>query len=242
MSPPAANVPNRRIAVSWSLLLAVVPLYGCAATPSPNSAWSQAARPRPVTTAGSFAVAPAATAGQPASMPGGSTDPQAPGFASVSSTSAPQAASSQAPRPTIRLVSQESSVEAQEPAQSPANPRVEFVSTESMVPDKAPLRRVLHASEATFEQQVLRSESPVLVDFYATWCGPCKALAPTLDELAAETPHAKVVKIDIDDSPELAARYGVKSIPSLMVFKDGQIVARHKGVVSKARLKAMLDP
>jgi len=81
----------------------------------------------------------------------------------------------------------------------------------------------------------------VLVDFYATWCGPCKALAPTLEEVAVENPQAKVCKVDIDESPELAARYGVKSIPSLMVFKDGQVVARQNGLPSKNRLKTMLD-
>ncbi len=100
---------------------------------------------------------------------------------------------------------------------------------------------VLHGNRATFDGQVLESDVPVLVDFYARWCGPCRALGPTLEQVAAESPRAKVVKIDIDDSPELAARYGVKSIPNLIVFKDGRVVAREKGVVSKARLKAMLD-
>jgi thioredoxin 1 len=100
---------------------------------------------------------------------------------------------------------------------------------------------VLHANEATFEQHVLHSDVAVLVDFYAIWCAPCKSLAPTLEEVAAENPKARIVKVDIDDSPELAARYGVKSVPSLLVFKDGQVVAKQKGIVGKARLMAMLD-
>jgi thioredoxin 1 len=107
--------------------------------------------------------------------------------------------------------------------------------------EQAGKRVVLHAGQATFDQQVLRSEVPVLVDFYASWCGPCKALAPTLEQLAAETPRARVVKVDIDDSPELAERYGVTSVPNLVVFKDGRVVTRQTGNVSKSRLKAMLD-
>ena len=102
-------------------------------------------------------------------------------------------------------------------------------------------RPVIHATEATFEQQVLKSDVPVLVDFYASWCGPCKKLAPTLEQFAAETPQAKVVKVDIDDSPELAARYGVASVPNLIVFKSGRVTARQTGVANKARLKAMVD-
>ena len=81
---------------------------------------------------------------------------------------------------------------------------------------------------------------PVLVDFYARWCGPCKALAPTLDELAAESPQAKIVKVDIEESPELAARYGVHSVPNLLVFQGGRLTARQSGAASKGRLRAML--
>ena len=99
---------------------------------------------------------------------------------------------------------------------------------------------MIHANEATFEQQVLRSNVPVLVDFYASWCGPCKRLAPALEEVATESPQAKVVKVNVDDNPELAARYGVKSVPSLMVFKGGQVVAKQQGFVGKSRLKTML--
>jgi thioredoxin 1 len=88
---------------------------------------------------------------------------------------------------------------------------------------------------------VLHSDVPVLVDFSAKWCGPCKALAPTLDQVAAERPQVRVVKIDIDESPGLAAQYGVKSIPSLMLFKGGRVVAKQRGLLSKAHVTGMLD-
>jgi thioredoxin 1 len=100
--------------------------------------------------------------------------------------------------------------------------------------------KIEHADEASFDQLVLNSDVPVLVDFYADWCGPCRMLAPTLEEFAKETADARVVKVDVDDHPGLAQRYGISSIPSLMVFKDGQIAARHTGVVGKAGLKELL--
>ena len=100
---------------------------------------------------------------------------------------------------------------------------------------------VIHANIANFDDQVLKSDVAVLVDFYASWCGPCKRLAPTLDEVAAETPGVRVVKVNVDDSPELAERYDIHSMPSLLVFKNGRVVARQKGVVSRSRLIAMLD-
>ena len=101
--------------------------------------------------------------------------------------------------------------------------------------------KVYHAGEDSFHQQVLGSDVPVLVDFYADWCGPCKRLGPTLDEVARETPGAKVVKVNIEDSPRLAARYGVSSIPSLKVFKNGQVVAEHVGMASKSQLQTLLQ-
>lgn len=99
---------------------------------------------------------------------------------------------------------------------------------------------ILHATQADFDQQVLRSDVPVLVDFYADWCGPCQRLAPVLEELAAETSDAKIVKVNVEHSPELAAEYGVESIPSLKVFKNGRITDHAVGLASKARLRAML--
>jgi thioredoxin 1 len=99
---------------------------------------------------------------------------------------------------------------------------------------------VVHADEKTFRKVVLNSEVPVLVDFYADWCGPCRALGPVLEELAQETPNAKIVKVNVDDSPQLAGQYGVSSIPNLLVFKDGRIVDQQVGLASKQQLKALL--
>jgi len=100
--------------------------------------------------------------------------------------------------------------------------------------------RVEHATEATFGQQVLASPGPVLVEFYADWCGPCQAMAPLLEEVARETPDVRIVKVDVDREPRLADRYGADSIPMLLVFKNGRIVAEHTGIANKSRLMAML--
>jgi thioredoxin 1 len=100
---------------------------------------------------------------------------------------------------------------------------------------------VVHVKEATFDEEVLQADVPVLVDFYAEWCGPCKKLAPVLDQLAYQTPDARIVKVNIDESPELAVRYGVKGIPHLTVFKDGKPVARHVGFADRQQLVALLS-
>jgi len=96
-------------------------------------------------------------------------------------------------------------------------------------------------SDATFEQEVLNAEQPVLVDFWAPWCGPCRMVGPVVEELATENAGVKVVKINIDDSPNTAAGYGISSIPTLMVFKGGQVVDRFVGVQPKKRLQEALD-
>src|ERR671937_113736 len=95
-------------------------------------------------------------------------------------------------------------------------------------------------TEQTFETEVLASEQPVLVDFWAEWCGPCHAVAPVLDQIAAERSELKVVKLNIDEQPAVAQRYGVMSIPTLILFKDGEPVAAAVGAMPKSMLEERL--
>ena len=99
---------------------------------------------------------------------------------------------------------------------------------------------VLHITKDTFEAEVLKSEKPVLLDFFAVWCGPCKMIAPVLDEIAEEREDIKVCKVNVDEEPELAAKYQVMSIPTLVVIKDGEIVNQSLGAKPKAQILAML--
>lgn len=92
---------------------------------------------------------------------------------------------------------------------------------------------ILKVTSENFDKEVLQSEKPVLIDFYADWCGPCKMLSPIVEEVASEREDAKVVKINIDDEQELAIKYGVMSIPTLVVVKNGEEVNRSVGLVSK---------
>ncbi len=97
-------------------------------------------------------------------------------------------------------------------------------------------------TDATFETEVLNSDQPVLVDFWATWCGPCRTIAPTIEELASDYDgKAKVVKLDVDNNPQTAMKYGIRSIPSLLFFKDGRPVDQMVGVVPKKVLAEKLD-
>ena len=101
---------------------------------------------------------------------------------------------------------------------------------------------VIHATDANFDSAVLQSDEPVLVDFWAQWCGPCKMIAPALDELATTyAGRAKVVKIDIDQNRNTAMKYHVRSIPMLLLFKGGQVQATQIGAVGKGQLTQMID-
>lgn len=99
---------------------------------------------------------------------------------------------------------------------------------------------VLHITNETFESEVLHSTKPVLLDFFADWCGPCKMLSPILEELAAEHPEVTVAKVNVDEEPALAAQFNVMSIPSIFVLKDGAVTAQTVGAQPKAQLLNML--
>ena len=99
---------------------------------------------------------------------------------------------------------------------------------------------ILHVNKNNFGSVVKDSAKTVLVDFWASWCGPCRMIAPVLEEVAAERPDVKVCKVNVDEEQELAISYGVSSIPTLLVFKDGQLVNKSIGAIPKAKILEML--
>ncbi|MEN9474139.1 MAG: hypothetical protein RIS48_859 [Pseudomonadota bacterium] len=101
---------------------------------------------------------------------------------------------------------------------------------------------IKQVTDATFETEVLNAGSPVLVDFWAEWCGPCKMIAPILDEVATSYDgKLQVAKMNVDDNREVPAKFGIRGIPTLMLFKDGQLAATKVGALSKAQLTAFID-
>lgn len=99
---------------------------------------------------------------------------------------------------------------------------------------------VLHVTKENFQKEVLQSEKPVLLDFFAPWCGPCRMLSPILDEIAQERPDVKVIKVNVDEEQELAAQYRVVSIPSLFIISNGEVVSQTLGAKPKHQLLEML--
>jgi len=102
------------------------------------------------------------------------------------------------------------------------------------------MSKIINITSGNFESEVLNSDKKILIDFYAVWCGPCKMVAPLVEKIAEENPNIVVGKVNVDEEPELAARFGVMSIPTLVVVKDRTIIAEKIGYAPKSELEAMI--
>jgi thioredoxin 1 len=100
---------------------------------------------------------------------------------------------------------------------------------------------VINLTDLNFEQEVMQSDKPVLIDFFATWCGPCTMVSPLVDEIAQQRSDIKVCKVDVDDQGELASRFGVSSIPMLVVMKNGKVTAQNVGAVPKEKILELVE-
>jgi thioredoxin 1 len=127
--------------------------------------------------------------------------------------------------------------------QAPIPPTpIRFALDHNRAGDYPVSERIVHVTDASFEEDVLKATGPVLVDYWAEWCGPCKMIAPTLDQIAEEyAGRLKVAKLNIDHNPNTPPRYGIRGIPTLMLFKEGEVEATKVGLASKAQLIAFLE-
>jgi thioredoxin 1 len=241
MSLPAFGDRKRIEIICLGFLIGILPFSGCASNRTADNrfpTWAKHSRTQssPTQTVRTLPSGPAISEAGP------SEGASASGTAVATDFFSPTDMPGVSPRPydsTVLMVSTESAEAKPETPGSTDRP-LDVARTVRRSEESLPTRTVLHVNEDTFDQHVLRSNVPVLVDFYASWCGPCKKLAPTLEQVAAESPQAKVAKVDINNNPKLAAQYGIKSLPSLLVFRDGRVVAKQQGIVAKSRLKAML--
>lgn len=102
--------------------------------------------------------------------------------------------------------------------------------------------KLLHVTDANFEEEILKSSTPALVDFWAAWCGPCRTVGPIVEELAGEyNDKVKIAKLNVDDNKQTPSKYGVRGIPTLMLFRNGQVVDQIVGAVPKSKIKELLD-
>ncbi len=103
------------------------------------------------------------------------------------------------------------------------------------------MSNVIHANNDNFKELVLNSEKPVLVDFWAEWCGPCKMIAPILDEVSTEKTNITIVKVDVDKNPDIARKYGIRGIPTMAIFVNGEVEGTKVGAVNKTALNTFID-
>ena len=103
------------------------------------------------------------------------------------------------------------------------------------------MSNVINITDGNFEREVLQSDVPVLIDFWAEWCGPCKVLGPVIDEVSNEISNIKFTKLNIDENPETAPKYGIRGIPTILLFKNGELKTTSVGVLTKSELNKLLD-